>query len=192
MRLMPALVFAGLLGSAAVAQAAPVSYTLDPTHTMVLFSWNHFGFSNPTADIGVSTGTIVYDEANPAKSSVEVTMPLDKLDTHVPALDTHLKSADFFNAAKFADVSFKSTKVQPLGGNRFKITGDLTAHGVTKSVVLNAKLNKVGLHPMVKKQAIGFDATGVIKRSEFGLGAYAPMVSDNVTLHITTEAEAAK
>jgi len=192
MRAMKVLALAALLGSAFAAQATPVTYKLDPNHTMVLFSWNHFGFSNPTANLGISAGTLVYDEANPAKSSVEVTLPLANLDTHVSALDEHLKKPDFFDAAKYPVVTFKSTKVEALGGNKFKVTGDLTVHGVTRPVVLDATLNKAGMQPMLKVPAVGFDATGTIKRSDFGVGAYVPNVSDEVQIRITTEAEAGK
>jgi polyisoprenoid-binding protein YceI len=187
MRALKYLVLAGLLGAAVSAQAAPVTYKLDPGHTMVLFSWNHFGYSNPTANFGLGEGTLVFDEQHPAQSSVDVTLPLANLDTHVPALDKHLKEADFFDADKYTTVTFKSTKVQPLGGHKFKVTGDLTVHGVTKTVVLAATLNKVGPHPMTKAQAIGFDATTSIKRSDFGVGAYVPNVSDEINIRITTE-----
>lgn len=187
MRALKYLVLAGLLGAAVSVQAAPVTYKLDPGHTMVLFSWNHFGYSNPTADFGLGDGTLVFDEQHPAQSSVEVTLPLANLDTHVAALDKHLKEADFFDADKYPTVTFKSTKVQPLGGHKFKVTGDLTVHGVTRPVVLDATLNKVGPHPMTKAQAIGFDATTTLKRSEFGIGAYVPNVSDEIKIRITTE-----
>ncbi|MGN6234521.1 YceI family protein [Dyella sp.] len=192
MRAMNVLALAALLGASFAAQAAPVTYKLDPSHTMVLFSWNHFGFSNPTANLGIGEGTVVYDEAKPANSSVQVTLPLANLDTHVSALDEHLKKPDFFDAAKYPVVTFKSTRVEPLGGNKFKVTGDLTVHGVTKPVVLDATLNKAGMQPMLKVPAIGFDATATIKRSDFGMGAYVPNVSDEVQIRITTEAEAGK
>ncbi|MGN6225843.1 MAG: YceI family protein [Dyella sp.] len=192
MRAMNVLALAAMLGASFAAQAAPVTYKLDPSHTMVLFSWNHFGFSNPTANLGIGEGTVVYDEAKPANSSVEVSLPLANLDTHVSALDEHLKKPDFFDAAKYPVVTFKSTRVEPLGGNKFKVTGDLTVHGVTKPVVLDATLNKAGMQPMLKVPAIGFDATATIKRSDFGMGAYVPNVSDEVHIRITTEAEAGK
>jgi polyisoprenoid-binding protein YceI len=193
MRALRFLAIAGLLGVAVTSvQAAPVTYQLDPNHTMVLFSWNHFGFSNPTADLPIASGTLVFDEKQPSSSTVEVTMPLATLDTHVSALDKHLKKPDFFDADKYPTVTFKSTKVQPLGGDKFKVTGDLTVHGVTKSVVLDAKLNKVGTHPMTKAQSIGFDATGTLKRSDFGVAAYVPNVSDEIKIHITTEASVPK
>ena len=192
MRAMNVLALVALLGASFAAQAAPVTCKLDPSHTMVLFSWNHFGFSNPTANLGIGEGTVVYDEAKPANSSVEVSLPLTNLDTHVSALDEHLKKPDFFDAAKYPVVTFKSTRVEPLGGNKFKVTGDLTVHGVTKPVVLDATLNKAGMQPMLKVPAVGFDATGTIKRSDFGVGAYVPNVSDEVQIRITTEAEAGK
>ena len=191
------LVLAGLLAAvgfiqAGAAQAAPVTYRLDPDHTMVLFSWNHFGFSNPTADFGLGQGTLVFDEQHPAHSSVDVTLPLSRLDTHVSALDKHLKEADFFDAGKYPTVTFKSTTVQPLGAHKFKVSGELTVHGVTRPVVLDATLNKVGINPMTKAQSIGFDATATLKRSEFGIGAYVPMVSDLITIRITTEGSVPK
>jgi polyisoprenoid-binding protein YceI len=192
MRALKYLALAGLLGAAVSAQAAPVTYKLDPGHTMVLFSWNHFGYSNPTADLGLGEGTLVFDEQHPANSSVEVTLPLARLDTHVPALDEHLKKPDFLNADQYPVVTFKSTEVQPLGGNKFKVTGNLTVHGVTKPVVLDATLNKVGPHPMTKAPSIGFDATASIKRSDFGVGAYVPNVSDELSIRITTEGSVPK
>jgi polyisoprenoid-binding protein YceI len=192
MRALKYVALAGLFAVGLSAQATPVIYRLDPNHTMVLFSWNHFGFSNPTADLGLGEGTVVFDEQHPTHSSVQVTLPLDKLDTHVSALDQHLKEADFFDAGKYPTVTFKSTRVQPLGGHRFKVTGNLTVHGVTRPVVLDATLNKIGPHPMTKAPSIGFDATASLKRSDFGVGAYVPNVSDTITIHITTEGSAPK
>ena len=184
--------FASLLGAAMSAQAAPMTYKLDPNHTMVLFSWNHFGYSNPTADIGLGEGQVVFDEQHPAQSSIEVTLPLARLDTHVAALTSHLKEADFFDAAKYPVITFKSSKVEPLGDHKFKVSGDLTAHGVTRPIVLDATLNKVGANQMSKVQSIGFDATATLKRSDFGVGAYVPSVSDEVHVRITTEGSVPK
>lgn len=192
MRMFRCILIAGLLGAAATVQASPVTYKMDPGHTMVLFSWNHFGYSNPTADLGLGEGTLVFDQQDPAKSSVNVTLPLSDLDTHVKALDEHLKEADFFDAAKYPTVTFKSTGVVPVDATHFKVTGNLTVHGVTRPVTLDATLNKVGPHPMTKSQAIGFDATATLKRSDFGMGAYVPMVSDEIQVRITTEAAVPK
>ncbi|AIF45791.1 YceI family protein [Dyella japonica] len=192
MRALRYLVLAGLVSAAVSAQAAPVTYKMDPTHTLVLFSWNHFGYSNPTANIGIGDGTIVFDDKDPSKSSVDVTLPLADLDTHVSKLDEHLKKADFLDADKYPTMTFKSTKVQAEGGNKYKVTGDLTVHGVTKPVTLDATLNKSGEHPMMKVQTVGFDAVATLKRSDFGVGAYVPNISDEIKVRITTEASVPK
>jgi polyisoprenoid-binding protein YceI len=188
MRVLRYVALAGLLATAGTAAAAPVTYKLDPGHTMVLFSWNHFCFSNPTANLNQVDGTLVYDEAAPTKATVEVTLPLSGLDTFVPKLDEHLKSKDFLDAATYPTVTFKSTKVTSAGKDKLKVVGDLTVHGVTKPVTLDVTVNKVGPHPMMKVQTAGFDATATIKRSDFGVGAYVPNVSDEIKIRITTEA----
>jgi polyisoprenoid-binding protein YceI len=192
MRTLKVVLFAGLLGATALAQAAPVTYKLDPGHTMVLFSWSHFGFSHPTANLGLGEGTLVFDPQHPEQASVEVTLPMSGLDTHVPALDEHLAKPDFLDSAKYPLATYKSTRVEPLGKDHFRITGDLTVHGVTRPVVLDATLNKIGKHPMSGKPSIGFDATGVLKRSDFGVAAYVPNVGDEISLRITTEGSAGK
>ena len=170
------------------AMAKPVAYQIDPTHTATVFSWNHFGFSTPSANFSAIQGVINVDNAKPANSSVNVTIPLSSLNTNVKALDEHLQAADFFDAAKYPTITFKSTKVQAVGANKYKITGDLTIKNVTKPVVLDAVLNKQGEHPMTKAQSIGFNATTSFDRSAFGVGAYVPNVGDKITVNITTEA----
>ena len=181
-------VLALALAASFAATAAPVEYKLDPNHTVVLASWNHFGYSHPSANFGHADGTLVYDADDVAKSSVEVTLPLSGLDTFVPRLDEHLRSADFFDAAKYPDITFKSTMVHDMGGGKLMIMGDLAVHGVTKPVTLDATLNNAGPHPMTKAPTVGFDATTTIKRSDFGVGGYVPMVGDEISIRITTEA----
>ena len=173
----------------AVAAITAVSgtYQLDPTHTDVLAQWTHFGFSQPSAHFGISEGTLVYDAADVGKSSVQVTMPITGMNSFVDKLDEHLTSGDFFDAAKFPNATFKSTSVAAAGTNKLTVTGDLTIKDITRPVTLDVTLNGAGEHPMLKKQAIGFSATATIKRSDFGVGAYAPNVSDEVQLRITTE-----
>ncbi|WP_111858378.1 YceI family protein [Acinetobacter sp. CFCC 10889] len=175
----------------AVSVAKPVDYKIDPTHTATVFNWNHFGFSTPSANFSDIQGTISVDNAKPANSSVNVTIPLASLNTNVKALDDHLKTADFFDAAKYPNITFKSTKVQALGNSKYKITGNLTVKDVTKPVVLDAVLNKQGEHPMTKAQSIGFNATTSFDRSAFGVGGYVPNVGDKITVNITTEASVA-
>lgn len=184
------LLVAALFAFAGSAFAAPVTYKLDPGHTNVLASWNHFGYSNPSANFGQADGTLVYDADKVSASSVQVTLPLTGLSALADQFYDHLTSDKWFDAAKYPSATFKSTKVEAAGEGKLKVTGDLTIKGITKPVVLHVTLNKVGEHPMKKVPAIGFDATATVKRSDFGVGAYAPMVSDDVTLKITTEATA--
>ena len=178
------------VAAASPAIAAPVTYNLDPTHTMVLASWNHMGFSNPSANFSIDKGTLVYDAAKPSNSRVDVTMPLNLMTSFVKDLDTHLWGKDFFQSDVYPTATFKSTKVQAISKNKLKVTGNLTIKNITKPVTLDVTLNGTGEHPMLKKKAIGFDATTTIKRSDFGVGAFAPAVSDKVKLRITTEATA--
>ena len=175
-----------------VTLAAPVDYKIDPTHTATVFNWNHFGFSTPSANFTDIQGVIKVDNAKPANSSVEVTIPLSSINSSVAALDKEFQQEAWFNAAKYPNISFKSTKVETKDKKHFKITGDLTVKGVTKPVVLDAVLNKQGEHPMLKVPAIGFNATTSFNRSDFGIGSYVPMVGDKITVNITTEAAAAK
>ena len=175
--------------AATAATAAPETYSMDPGHTQILFSWNHFGFSHPTANFDDVSGTIVYDADEISNSSVDVTIVTSSINTHVPALDEHLQKDEFFDAAKYPKITFKSTAVEA-GASKgtLKVTGDLNLHGVSKPVVLMATLNKVGDHPMSKTPTIGFDATATLSRSAFGIAKYVPNIADEVSLRITTEA----
>ncbi len=168
--------------------AKPVDYKVDPTHTATVFSWNHFGFSMPSGNFTDIQGTISVDNDQPAKSSVNISIPLSSVNTNVPALDKEFQEEAWFNAAKYPNITFKSTKVETTDKKNFKITGDLTVKGVTKPVVLDAVLNKQGDHPMTKAATVGFNATTSFDRSAFGIGNYVPNVGDKITVNITTEA----
>lgn len=167
------------------------TYVIDPTHTMVLAQWNHFGFSNPSANFGDAKGEIRINAEDMSQSSVTVTLPLSGLSSFSKAFDEHLAKSDFFDVARFPEARFASTKVEPLGGNRYAVTGDLTLKDKTLPVTLEATLNGAGNHPMKNVPTLGFDATARIKRSDFGLGLHAPHVGDEVSLRITTEASQA-
>jgi polyisoprenoid-binding protein YceI len=181
-------IIAALLLSAGVATAASVGSTMDPNHTRINFSWTHFGLSHPMGRFDHFDGDFRFDPTDPTKSSVTVTIPVDSIDTGVAKLDAHLKSPDFFDAAKYPVATFKSTRVERSGEHGLKVTGDLTLHGVTKPVVLDVVVNKIGPHPMAGRPAAGFDATATIKRSDFGISNYVPKVSDEIELSISTEA----
>jgi len=187
MRLMFPLA-AALLLAAGSATAAPVRYDLDPNHTRIDFSWTHFGFSHPMGRFDRFEGDFRFDPTDPTKSSVAVTIPVDSIDTGVAKLDTHLKTDDFFDVARYPTATFKSTRVERSGEHGLKVTGDLTLHGVTRPVVLDVVVNKVGQHPMAGRAAAGFDASATIKRSDFGISNYVPNVSDEIMLSISTEA----
>lgn len=181
-----------LLTSSGLVSAETVSYKIDPTHTATVFTWNHLGFSTPSANFSDIQGTIQVDNDQPEKSSVSVTIPVKSLNTNVPVLDSKLQDSDWFNTAKYPNIRFQSTKVETTDKKNFKISGNLTVKGMTKPVVLDAVLNNQALHQMLKVPAIGFNATTTIKRSDFDIAAFAPAVSDTIDIQITTEALAVK
>lgn len=180
-----------LLLSAGSAVATPAPYTLDPGHTQVVASWSHFGFSHPAARFHDVTSDFQFDAEDPTKSSIVVTIPIDSIDSGVPKLDEHLKGPDFFDAKQFPTAVFKSERVERSGANGLKVSGHFTLHGVTRPLVLDVTINKIGEHPM-GGLAAGFDAKATIKRSDFGITKYLPNVSDEIAIAITTESTPAK
>jgi len=188
---MKLLAIASAAVLAASATFAADKYTLDASHSQVIFNYNHLGFSTTYGMFSGFEGEINYDEADPAASSVNVSMPVKSMFTGWEAREGHFFSPDFFNAQDGDLVTFSSTSIEVTGENTAKITGDLTMNKVTKSVVLDAKLNKAGENPLAKKPWLGFDATTKVMRSDFGLGAFAPAVSDEVGIQISVEAQKA-
>ena len=162
--------------------------TIDPSHSAVVFHWNHFGFSNPVARFEKIEGKLVLDESDLTKSSVTVKLGLDGLRTGDDFLNKRLKTAEFLDAAQYPDITFKSTGIAKGPMNTLKITGDLSVHGITKSVVLDAKINKIQTDSKAKTGRAGFDAETVIRRSDYGVDKYVPAVTDELFVHITLEA----
>ena len=196
MRLAPTLLAATLIAGPALAD--PVPYDLDASHSQILFSYNHLGFSTTYGMFSGFEGDIMFDEDDPANSSVSVSMPITSMFTGWEKRDGHFMSEDFFNASAEAEaddarnmVTFESTAIEVTGDNTANITGDLTMNGVTKEVVLETTLNNQGMHPQQNKPWIGFDATTTVLRSDFNVGAFAPFVSDEVEIQISIEAGAA-
>jgi polyisoprenoid-binding protein YceI len=182
-----------LLLAAISTSAAAATYTLDPNHTQVQFIWNHYGFTNLTGQFGKIEGTLDFDANDPTKSSVSATIDLGSVASNIKKLDEKLVTSDYFDVAKYPTATFKSTRVEKGSTpDRLKITGDLTLHGVTKPVTLDVDIVKVGTQPLRKGDAAGFDATASIKRTDFGIKTYLPMVADEVKLHIVAEAVEAK
>jgi polyisoprenoid-binding protein YceI len=171
-----------------VEQNPIANLAIDPSHTAIIFSWTHHGFSHPLARLEQPSGTLLWNRANLAQSSVEVSLPLEGLRTGDDDLNKRLGGSDFFDAAHYPTITFKSTEIMPrIGTNEFTLVGALTVHGTTKAVTLMAKINAVR-DELGQPPQIGFDADGVLRRSDFGLSRYVPMVSDEIAIHITLEA----
>ncbi len=185
-KILAAVALVGLSTTAVV--AAPEKYVLDSSHSQVVFNYNHLGFSTTWGMFSGFEGEIMFDQEAPANSSVSVSMPLSSMLTGWQARFDHFMSKDFFEANGEEQVTFTSTKIDVTGEGTANITGDLTLNGVTKSIVLDAKLNQTGDHPMAGKPWAGFDASTTLVRTDFGLGKFAPYVSDEVPLMISIEA----
>lgn len=169
------------------------TYTFEPQHAEGIVRWNHLGYSHPTAQFTRIEGTLDFDPANPTAASVMVTIPIANLSSGVPDLDDYLHAEEFFNLAKFPTATFKSTRVEKgPAADQFKISGNLSLRGVTKPVVLDATLNKIGTNPRNSLPCIGFEVTTTLKRSDFGLALYVPQVGDEIEVHITAQADESK
>lgn len=186
-RTCAALAVAGALLAPLAAHAAD-TYTFDPMHTNITWHANHFGFSNPSGKFTALSGTVTLDEAKPENSSVKVEINTDGMFTGMPVFDEHIKDEKFLDVKKFPTASFTSDKVELTGKDTAKVYGQLTLHGVTKPEVLDVKLNKLDTSPITQKKTAGFTASTVIKRSDFGINAYIPGVSDEVKIDIEAEA----
>ncbi|WP_397578537.1 YceI family protein [Sphingorhabdus sp.] len=183
-------------GALDVTRVTAGTYSTDPGHTLIGWRVSHFGFNDYFGIFGDATGTLVLDPAKPNASTVDITIPIGKVTTTSAGLTGHLLragkeggKADFFGPAP-ADAKFVSTSVVAKGTTA-KITGNLTLNGVTKPVVLDTTFSGAGNNPFNKKATVGFHATAVIKRSEFGISYAVPMISDDVTLDISVAFEKA-
>ena len=160
------------------------SYKVEPLHTQVGFSLLHLGY-NPFMGLfsGVS-GTLVLDPAKPNAARLNVTIPVGSIYTTVEELTRILKGPEWFDTAKYPTATFTSTAVE-VRGTEARISGNLTLHGVTKPIAIQARFVGAGTHPMTKAPAIGFEGRATIKRSDFGVSYGIPFVSDEVNLTIT-------
>ncbi|MEL6840478.1 MAG: YceI family protein [Pseudomonadota bacterium] len=186
-----ALTAAVLAASTAVASpafATAEQYVLDASHSQILFTYDHLGYSTTYNMFSGFEGEISFNQDDPAASSVTVSFPVRSMFTGWEARFEHFMGDDFFGAGEDEMVTFASTSIEVTGDDTALITGDLTLNGVTKPVVLDAKLNQVGMHPMAEKPWAGFDATTTLLRSDFEVGAFAPFVSDEVEVLISIEA----
>lgn len=163
------------------------TWKIDPNHTAAQFSVRHLGISTVRGAFTKASGSAEYDPADPSKSSVEATIDAASIDTRVEMRDNDLRSANYFDVAKFPTITFKSTKVEPNGDGKLKITGDLTIHGVTKQAILDVEGPSKPMTDPRGNMHMGISATTKIKRSDFGVGGSNPMVGDDITITIDSE-----
>ncbi len=189
-RLAAAAFAASLIAAPALAE--PVAFTVDKSHSTIFFSVDHLGFSTIHGHFATYDADIVLDEEDLANSKASVTIDVSSLDTFWDARTEHLKSADFLDVAQFPTATFVSTSFAQTGEDTVAVTGDLTLHGVTKEVVVDFAITKVGDNPMSNVHSIGFVGKTTLTRSDFGVGGYAPAVADEVPLRIDMELNQAK
>ncbi len=178
--------FFGAEAQSASAQFANVqagSYKVETLHTQIVFSLLHFGFTNFTGFFAGATGTLELDPAKIRAAKLQVSIPTESVTTNVAALNSELKGDEWFDVVKFPQATFESTRVVS-APNGVTVTGNLTLHGVTKPVTLHVRFIGAGVNPIDKAYTVGFEATGNIKRSDFGISKYAPAVGDSVRLTI--------
>lgn len=178
---------AALVVFAATAQAAPETYVIDNSHTYPQFTYSHLGFSYQTHKFDKTSGKVVIDRAANS-GSADVTIDATSVNTGHALFNEHIQGADFFDTAQYPTISFKSSNMEFKGGQPVGLTGDLTIKGVTRPVTLAITHFKCMLHPMLRAQACGANATARLKRSDFNMGKHAPFVSDEVTLTLAIEA----
>jgi len=185
---MKSFALAAVTALIALPAIAAEKYELDASHSQIVFAYNHLGYSTTWGMFSGFGGEIMFDQEDPAASSVTVSFPVRSMFTGWEARFDHLMADDFFGADDAEMVTFASTGIEVTGDNTAKITGDLTLNEVTKSVVLDAVMNQASEHPMAKMPWAGFDATTTLVRSDFNVGAFAPFVSDEIDVQISIEA----
>lgn len=172
------------------------NWSFDTAHSSVGFWVRHLMVSKVHGRFTQWTGSLAFDEQNPALSSVEVSIDATSIDTRVEQRDTHLRSADFFEVDKYPTLTFKSTSVESVGANHFKVKGDFTLHGVTHPVELDVEYTGRVKHPYGGER-LGFEAHTTISRKDFGLTwnmaleAGGLTVSDKVTIDLDIQASKA-
>jgi polyisoprenoid-binding protein YceI len=192
------LFLTGLVAAAGLSNPVPAeagdSYAFDEGHTKIFFFYNHLGLSTQSGRFNDFTGTLLFDQEEPANSSIEVTIEVESIDTGVPALDDVLMSDEFFDVDNYPKITFKSTSVSQTGMKSAHVTGELTIKDNTKPVVLDVTLVFADEHPLSAlvdhyKSAhyATFSARTEILRSDFGVGLYAPLTSDEIEIVIEAE-----
>jgi len=183
--LAAALAFATI--ATAPALAAPETFAVDSTHTFPRFSYNHLGYSIQMSRFDKATGTVTLDKTA-RTAAVDIVIDTKSVNTGSATFNEHIQGEDFLDTAKYPTATFKSTKVNFEGEKPASIEGNLTLKGVTKPVTLTVTSFHAMPHPMMKKDAIGANATTKVKRTDFNMGKNVPYVGDEVTIDIALEA----
>jgi len=178
---------AATLASATAARAT--DYTIDPTHSHILFMIDHFGFAKIVGLFSEFNGSISFDPNNVPGSKLKVTIKTESLQTQFAPRDKDLKGADWFNVTEFREMTYVGTEFVKKDDHAGTVTGKLTLRGVSKPVTLNVVVNKVGQNPLDKIDSAGFSARGTLKRSEFGMKAFLGGIGDDIDLIIEIEAK---
>jgi polyisoprenoid-binding protein YceI len=178
-----ALILAAIITLTAFTTVLPKWQNDDP-HSQLGFTVTHLGINDVSGTFNDFDVTVQSLKPDFSDASIEMTAKTASIDTRVEARNNHLKSADFFDVEKYPTLSFKSTSVKPAGKNKYKLTGDLTLHGITKPVTMDLLYKGTVENPMSKKQTAGFQVSGTIKRSDFNVGPKfpAPMISNEVKI----------
>ena len=170
-------------------QAQAGHYVVEPRHTRVLFSVLHFGYTHYYGDFIGASGTLDIDPRHVEAAQLSVSIPMASVSTTNATLDGELKGAGWFDAAKYPNMTFVSRHVTRTGPTTAKVEGDLTLHGVTHPVTLDVSFNAAGLNPLDRHYTAGFDATGTLKRSDFGVKSFVPLIGDDVNIIISAAFE---
>ena len=171
--------------------AAAAPFKVDPSHTSVVFSVDHLGYSSMIGRFSKVAGALEFDHAAVTRANLKVVIDPKSIDTNDAKRDDHLRSPDFFNVAEFPDLTFVSTKVEKTGEKTGKVTGDLTLLGVTRPVTLDVTFNKIAPNPLPQSKGVvtaGFSATGSLRRTDFGMKYAAPALGDTIQIRIEAEA----
>jgi polyisoprenoid-binding protein YceI len=168
------------------------TWTLDQAHAQLGFSISHLTVSEVEGTFRSFNATIISSKEDFSDAVIELTADVNSIDTDNEKRDEHLRNPDFFDAAKYPTLIFKSKSFKKVTDKKYKLAGDLTLHGVTKPVELDVTLNGTAIHPYTKKTIAGFKVSGLIKRTDFGISMDTPsaMLGDEVT--ITANAEFVK
>jgi polyisoprenoid-binding protein YceI len=161
------------------------TYQVESSHTRVLFAVSHMGFTTWYGNFTGVTGSLTLNPKDLAGVKFDIVIPANSVTTTNAKLDGELNSPEWFDTAKYPAIEFKSGKVVRTGHDTANVTGELTFHGVTKPETLHVTFNAAGMNPLSKQYTAGFNATGVLKRSDFNQSTYVPLIGDDVTLTIS-------